>query len=208
MFCPRCGEEVKAGSRYCAACGANLRAAGGKAKSRSLRDRLAGMIVRSRRERIVTAATVGAIVVAVAAFIALDTEDVDDSGVLAIADARAADAACLEAKEQIAIATENAVEEGEGIEEYSADVLRAVVEFRSRVRGLPPSAGIRELDEALREAAIEAGALARVARESPDAVVAQARRVDMATAEVEEVIDGLPLANCAEIEIVFRPPPG
>ena len=48
----------------------------------------------------------------------------------------------------------------------------------------------------------------RAERADVDAVVAQARRVDRATADVEEVIDELPLASCAEIEIVFRPPPG
>jgi hypothetical protein len=206
MFCPRCGAETDGSARYCAECGASLPRAGepGEPK-RSIRARLAALVGRTRRERIITVSTAAVVAVAVAAFFALDTGGDDDggaSGRVAVADIRAADAACVEAKRTIRRSAAQALRsDGGSLEAYSGDFLRAVVEFRVEIRSLGGGPDIDRLDRALREVAIEAGALSRVTREKPRAAGSRAATLDAATAEVEAAIAELGLDGCAAVEL-------
>lgn len=209
MFCPRCGAETEGSARYCAECGASLPRAGERSEpKRSIGGRLAALVGGTRRERIVTASTVAAVVIAGAAFFALDTGEDDESDAgdrLAVADVRAADAACVEAKQTIRRSAARALRSAEGdpraVETYSADLLRAVVEFRSQVAALEGGAALERLDRALRALAIEAGALSRLARERPRAIEAQAVAVDGATSEVEAATAELGLDGCSTVEL-------
>jgi len=161
---------------------------------------------RSRRERLVTGATAAAIVVAIAAFVVLDTGDEGGgSDRVAVGDLRAADAACVEAKQAVRRSAARALRSAEGdpkaVEGYSADLLRAVVEFRSRVGSLGGGEALERLDRALRTLAIEAGALSRLAREQPRAIEVQAVAVDGATSGVEAAIAELGLDGCSTVEL-------
>jgi hypothetical protein len=86
-------------------------------------------------------------------------------------------------------------------------VLRAIADFRSAVRSLPAAAGVTELDQALLAAEIDAGALARLAREEPDQVIDQAKALDADTAAVEAAIGELGLVQCSSLQLTLAPPP-
>ena len=153
----------------------------------------------------ITASTVAVVAVAVAAFFALDTGGEDDgggSGRVAVADIRAADAACVEAKRTIRRSAARALRsDGGSLEAYSGDFLRAVVEFRVQIGSLGGGGGIDRLDQALGEVAIEAGALSRIARESPRRAGTRAAALDASTAEVEAAITELGLDGCSTVEL-------
>lgn len=210
MFCPRCGTENADSDRFCRSCGADLRAkpSGGDQKPRRsrLRDGAARLIGSSQRERIITGATALAIVVALISYLALRSDD-DSSPVATYPDA---DAACVKAKQAVANATTRAARTpGAGLGPYAASVVEAFVEFRSEVRDLVPPADAAKLDSALRDAAVQAGALGRLAREGNKAAVrVQAQRVGAATDRVDAAIRDLGLGFCASLRIVPAPQAG
>jgi hypothetical protein len=209
MFCPRCGEEVEKGARYCSKCGATMPTSAERPKrKRSLRERLAGLIGRTRRERLITGGTVLAIVIAIAAFFALDSgeDGEEDSLALPLADTQLVDDACVNAKAGIANAANSAVRRGGGVEAYSVAVLRAIAEFRSTVRSLVRSPGVARLDQVLLDAEIDAGALARVAREQPDQLIERAEELDADTAAIEATIAEVGLARCGDLQLTLAPP--
>jgi hypothetical protein len=83
-------------------------------------------------------------------------------------------------------------------------VVRIAGQWRRELGRLDPPADRAELIEPLREALfevqIEAGALARAAREAEKAeVAASAGRLDAATANVEEAIQNLELERCGRL---------
>jgi hypothetical protein len=211
MYCPRCGESVEEGDRYCAACGATMprkvaEPEAATAPKRSLRERLTGLIGRSRRERVITVVTVLALLIAVAAFIALDPSDEEGeaSASLTLKQARVIDTACVGAKKQIAAAATSAQSSGD-LAGYTSDLLLAIVEFRSTVRSLTAGEATAALDDALLTTAIDAGALARIAREQPAQAAAQVKKVDADTAAIESAIADLGLERCPGITIVPAP---
>lgn len=120
----------------------------------------------------------------------------------------AADNLCVEEKEEIVAAGQAALKSGEGksLSDYAAGLVPIAVEWRASLDALVPpperADAAQELSLALRKVAVEAGALARLAREgsSPEAV-AEARRVDAATAEVEQAIHDLGLSRCGGLRI-------
>lgn len=91
-----------------------------------------------------------------------------------------------------------------GVEAYTSDLLLAIAQFRSRVRSLDAGAPIADLERALLTAEIEAGALARQAREHPEDVDQAAARLDRATAELESEIAALGLSRCAALQFATR----
>src|SRR6185436_3160715 len=69
---------------------------------------------------------------------------------------------------------------------------------------VPPDRGaeVRALDAALQGVEIEAGGLARVAREGDQkAIVARAQQVDAASGRVEKAIEALGLTNCSHLAV-------
>jgi hypothetical protein len=212
MFCPRCGAENDEGSRYCASCGAELpkqadSSAGDEATGSTLSGRVERLIGRDRRTRMLTLGTVAALLLAAIAFLALDASD-EGSDLPQDAYARAADAACVRHKQEIARVQRTALA-GNGfaaVSNYSESIVPIAGEWRqelSRVTAPPNRADLIEaLGAALLEVQIEAGTLARVARESnPREVAKVAARMDAATANVEAAVDSLDLVRCGRLSV-------
>ena len=213
MFCPRCGTENEPGDRFCSSCGASLRSSPTPAKDRrSLGDRLSALAGTSRRDRIVTGATVVAVLVAIAAFIALDPAD-DDDEIPRDAYTVEADAQCVDYKRRIVAAEREALDDQGSTDSggFAGALVPVVADWRSEFQTLAvPEDRIEEaarLDTALRQVEIELAGLALAANEgNRGETVAQAKEVDSATVEVEESIAGLGLTQCAARTIGFRQP--
>jgi hypothetical protein len=214
MFCPRCGAENEEGSKYCASCGTELvrkQKADGEAapesENRTLVERVRALLGRDRRTRLISLGTVAAIVVALGAFLALEASD-EGADLPQDAYARALDASCVQHKSEIAAAQMTALNGGglAAVSRYAGSVVPITGEWRLELgRGAVPadrSDLVAALQAALLEVQIEAGALARVAREAgPRRVARAAAGVDAATANVEDVVDSLGLRRCGELSI-------
>jgi hypothetical protein len=210
MHCARCGTEAREGDQFCRECGAELRGAGADATPRRpLGERLRRLAGRTRGERLLAAGTVIAIVVAIAAFIALDTpEDQQEEDRYTAT----ADLICIESKRAIAAAGARGLTAGGGTaaERYASDLVRETTNWRSRFDELTPpgdrSADAQALSAALLEVSVSASDLARAARSGSDADAAEAAAaVDEASVGVEEAIDELGLQRCGEL--AFTAPP-
>lgn len=212
MICPRCGAESEEGSRYCASCGADLPKqagvpAGDEATGSSFSERAGWLIGRDRRTRLLTLGTAAALLVAVIAFLALDTSD-EGSDLPQDGYARAVDAACVQRKGEIARAQRAALA-GDGfaaVSRYADSIVPIAGEWRQELgRGTVPSnraAFVEALRVALLEVQIEAGTLARFARESnPREIAKVAAQMDAATTNVEAAVDSLGLEHCARLVI-------
>jgi zinc-ribbon domain len=201
MYCPRCGAQNEEGDRYCASCGRPLPGTREARKRRSFREWVGEVVGTTRRTRWITAATVGAIVVAVVAFIALDPagdEEASDVYVLA------ADQVCVKAKKKVGKASQRAL--ARNSDGYATDLITIVAGWRADLRELRAPADeadeAQALDDALRDVEIEAGGLARVSRDGDkDAIAEAATRADDSTAQVEQAIADLGLTRCQRVVI-------
>ena len=214
MFCPRCGAENDEGSRYCASCGADLPKKPDDGVEQdpseaSSGGRLDGLIGRDRRTRLVTVGTVLAILVAVVAFLALDASDDGGSDLPQDSYARVTDAACVQHKGEIARVQRAALGGGglPAVARYADALVPITGAWRLELRrsGAPANRAdlVAELEAALLEVQIEAGALARAARESDRREIAKvAPQLDVATANVEAAVDALELERCRRLAIV------
>jgi zinc-ribbon domain len=212
MFCPRCGAENEKGSKYCASCGASLPQEDGGArnpsKNRSFSERAGAIVGRDRRTRFLTLGTLVAIFIAVIAFLVQDASE--DEGASADQDAytRTLDAACVHHKVEVAAAQRKALGGGglAAVSRYADATVPIVGEWRLELGRAPVPADhkgqVAALQAALLEVQIEAGALARVARESNRSEAAKvAARVDAATANVEAAVQSLGLVRCGELVV-------
>ena len=214
MFCPRCGTENEPDDRFCSSCGASLRSSTTPAKDRrSLRDRLSALAGTSRRDRIVTGATVAAVLVAIAAFIALDPAE-DDDEIPRDAYTVEADAQCVDFKRRIVAAERDALDDqgSTGSGGFAGALVPVVADWRSEFQTLAVpedrTEEVARLETALRQVEIELAGLALAAADgNRDETVAQAKEVDSATVEVEESIAGLGHTQCATRTIGLRQPP-
>jgi hypothetical protein len=203
VYCPRCGSPNEPGDRFCGACGAALRETAPRER-RTPRDRLARLFGTTRRARLVSAATVVALVATVAAFIALNA----DEGIPRDAYTIAADGICLQAKREIVLARK-----GDGDpSSFSRSLVPIVGGWRAQLRELsvPPDRieQARQLEAALLVAELRIAKLARVAeRGDGRAALASAKRADGASAAVEEAVASLGLSECASAVIGFSPSP-
>jgi hypothetical protein len=206
MFCPRCGTENETGNRFCVSCGSSLsqRPQGKESPPPTLRKRLGALLGETRRARILTAATLVAIVVAAIAFIALDSgDDKSEDAYL-----RQVDQTCVAEKERVSqLEQETLLQKPPNVTEFASVLVTVVAEWRAALKENPAppvhAAEIEELDVALREVLIEAGGLARLSREdaSPAAIGTQAAAVDAATANAGSVIEQLGLDSCTDLSV-------
>jgi zinc-ribbon domain len=213
VYCPRCGTPNEPGDRFCSSCGAALgETSGAPRKRRPARERLGQAIGTTRRARVVSAATVCAIVIAIAGFIALKP-----SGDSIPRDAYtiAADRLCVEAKRQIVAAERQSLSRSSA--ERSGDLARALVPIVTNWHSEFAALGVPQdrtdqvlaLNTALQEAGIQIAALALAAdRGVEKRTLEQARRVDATTADVEEATANLGLERCASQTIGFSRPNG
>jgi hypothetical protein len=211
MYCPRCGAENDDANRFCVACGSALskRSAAPKGPPPSLREQLGRIFGTTPRARLLSIGTAVAAIVAIAAFITLkpSKETGGEDAYL-----RGLDRSCVAEKRRIsALEAETLRQRPPDLEEFASALVTIVAEWRSGLQGTPPppihAEGMRGLASALLGVLIEAGTLARVAREDSTigAVAARAKAVDEATAGVDRAIEGLGLKRCADIDVG---PPG
>src|SRR5262245_24782890 len=99
MYCPECGAENDASNRYCVHCGAPLARAERDSTRPSGRERLRQLVGDTPRARMLSVATLIAIVVAIGAFVLIDPAS-EGSGQDAFT--RTADRECARQKLRIA----------------------------------------------------------------------------------------------------------
>lgn len=158
----------------------------------------------TRRARLLSLATVAALLVAIAAFVALEPgdESAEDPFLQGI------DGTCVAEKERISsLEQETLQQHPPNVEEFASALVTIVAEWQSNLQATPApqihAEGIGTLNSALREVLIDAGHLARVMREGrPPAVIgAQAGSIDEATAGVNRAIEDLGLASCEDLAV-------
>lgn len=201
MYCPRCGTPNESGDRYCSACGATLQDTAAPKERVSFGQRLGRIAGSTRKARIVTAATVLALVVAVVAFIALKP---DEETIPRDAYTITADKLCLGAKGEI-VAAERQASRGDA-DSFARALVPIVASWRDQFEALSVPSNRVEQAEALEGALLEAeaklGGLARVAASGGKTeIVASAEEADAASAKVEEAVAGLGLSECASATI-------
>lgn len=205
MNCPRCGTPNEPGDRYCSSCGATLKGSDQPREQASLRQRLEGLVGTTRKARLITGATVLALLIAIAAFIALDPAEDEiprDSYTVA------ADRLCLDSKRSI-VAIERSFAP-QGPDAVARELVPVVAAWRSQLNELKVPADrsdlARQLEAALLQAEVQIAGLARVAQsEDRRQIVAKARAADAASTEVEEAVAALGLSECAEAAIGLAP---
>jgi zinc-ribbon domain len=206
MHCPNCGAENDASHRFCVNCGSELSAKKDPAASpRSPKDRLAQLVGTTPRARLITAATGVAILVAVVAFLSLDSDD-DATGSSPYL--QRLDRACVTEKERIIALEQQTLSGGTpDLQAFASVLVSSLAEWRQNLRLEPPppsaAAAVDSLEAALVETLIRSGRLARSIREEAavDAISRQAEEVDEATTGVDRVIENLDLSNCADLQV-------
>ncbi len=205
MHCPRCGTPNEAGDRYCSSCGATLKAPSGGGEPVSARERLARFVGTTRKARLITVATVIAILVAVAAFIALDpAEDEIPRDAYTVA----ADRLCLDSKRSIVVIERSFA--AQGPDAVARELVPVIAAWRSQLNQLNAPADRRDLarglEAALLQTEVQIAGLARIAKGGETRpTVAKAREADAASTEVEEAVAALGLSECAEAAIGLAP---
>lgn len=205
MHCPRCGTPNEPGDRYCSSCGATLKGSEEPREQISPRQRLEGLVGTTRRARLITGLTVAALLVAVAAFIAIDpAEDEIPRDAYTVA----ADRLCLDSKRSIVAIERSFAAQGPGA--VARELVPVVAAWRSQLHELQVPADrkdlARQLEAALLQAEVQIAGLARVAHGGEKRrIVAKARKADVASSEVEAAVSGLGLSECAEAAIGLAP---
>jgi hypothetical protein len=206
MYCPNCGAENDSSNRFCVNCGSELSIKKETAATaRSPRERLVQLVGTTPRARLITAATAIAIVVAIVAFLSLDSDD-DATGSNPYL--QRLDQSCVTEKERIIALEQQTLSGGSpDLQAFASVLVASLAEWRANLRREPPppdsAAAVESLEVALVETLIRSGKLARSIREEAavDAISRQAEEVDEATTRVDQTIEDLDLSNCADLQV-------
>ncbi len=210
MYCPACGHENPDSNRFCTSCGvdlAALREPGRETKAGGPGSRLPMLLGSTRRERLVTAGTVVAILVAVVAFFALDTgeeEPLDDPYTLA------ADAQCVAAKEAVAARAGRLGARGTSVEDYASALSEQLLVWRSEFNAIAPppdrAAAAEQLSADLLGVSSAFAALAEAGRSGDgERVESAAADVDASTGVLEQTVADLGLSDCDALGVRLAP---
>jgi hypothetical protein len=207
MHCPQCGAENDEDNRFCVSCGASLKGQKPAAAPASPRQRVSGLIGTTRRARLITAATVLALGVAIIAFLALKPSD-EQGAVPQDAYLRGLDRECTAEKARVSqLETETLQRRPADLEEFASVLVTIAAEWHSGVTASAPSpehaAAVAGYERALLDLLMRSGSMARVSREGggAGAVADQAARVEVATGEVEAAIHHLGLSACSRVGV-------
>ncbi len=166
------------------------------------------MLGGDRRAKLLTGATVIALIIAVGAFIAL--EPASEDAIPRDAYTVAADRLCVKAKRHI-VAAERESFRRDDPGGLARSLVSIIDDWRTKFQSLAePEDRLEQtqnLGVALLDVELRIATLARIADEGQrPRTVAQARRVDAASAEVEAAIAALGLTKCAALTIGFGDP--
>jgi zinc-ribbon domain len=206
MFCPRCGAENSDTNRFCVDCGTELNEKqGNEAGGNGPRERFKSLIGTTRQARLVTAAIAVALIIALAAFLSLGT---DEEGTATSAYLEGLDRICVAEKERISgLETEALSRQAARPQEFASVLVTALAEWRESMRQASPPAADREETQALESALlvtmVKAAKLSRLIREgvSAAAIDDQARAVDESTGNLDRTIEGIGLPVCADLQV-------
>lgn len=205
MYCPHCGAENESHNRFCVNCGSSLSPGGDGSQPATFKQRVRMLIGTDRLTQMVTLGTIAALVIAVIAFLSLKTneEGADESAYL-----QALDRSCVAEKERvIRLEEETLRQQPPDLQEFASVLVTIVAEWRADLESRPAPAEyaikVQTLERSLLRILIEAGALARLAREETAAarLATQAKVVDEATGESNAAIEGLGLETCADLAV-------
>lgn len=206
MFCPRCGAENDDANRFCVNCGSDLAEGTAKESSSSSNERLGHLIGTTRRARLVTAATVVAIVIAVIAFLSLDSDE--DGATGSSAYLASVNQACIAEKERISTLGQEALSRQSSTpQEFASVLVTALAEWRTNLRQTPPPPEdveeIQAMETALLTTLLEAAKLSQSIRDgsSAQAIDQQAQSVDESTREFNQTIESAGLSDCADLQV-------
>jgi hypothetical protein len=205
VHCPRCGTPNEPGDRYCSSCGATLKGPDEPREQIPVRQRLKGLVGTTRKARLITGATVLALLIAIVAFIALDpAEDEIPRDAYTVA----ADRLCLDSKRSIVTIERSFAAQGPGA--VARELVPVVAAWRNQLNQLGAPADrsdlAQQLEAALLQAEVQIAGLARIAEDGEKRqIVAKAREADAASTAVEEAVAALGLSECAEAAIGLAP---
>jgi ribosomal protein S27AE len=205
MYCPRCGSENDESNRFCVNCGSELAGERTTPSSGNPKERLRQLIGTTRQARLVTGGIVIALLIAVVAFLSLDSDGSESASSPYLA---SLDHVCVAEKERISALEEEALG-GQTANplEFASVLVTALSEWRENLRQTPPPVADREeaetLEVALLATLLEAAKLSRLVRAggTGEAIDNQARAVDESTADLDETFESAGLANCARLQV-------
>jgi hypothetical protein len=179
----------------------------------SVRSRVGTLVGRTRRARIITAATVLALAVAVIAFIALDSGDNSSEPLHQNEYQQRADRICLDGKATLVGVGRQLFtppQPPDAFAKYMAISAQTAMETRSKLAALDAPSDLQAEADALDASLVRLTAAARAAERairaaSPSRIQVAAPRVESATTRTDEAAARLGLIRCAALRVRLRP---
>ena len=170
----------------------------------SLREGVARVIGTNRNARLLTLGTVLAVAIAVAAFIALDSDDSSDPSDDYLGEA---DVICIEGKRDLAQAGDRIFDSGpDPLPPYARVALRITGETRSRFEELEPPDELRDRASAFATALAELGVPLRQLEQAasavdPSGIQNAVSEIGAASGRADRAADALGLEQCPRLAV-------